>query len=173
MEKSKYLSKFLKLESNASSAPVEIVGDIIVVEKIKEPEKKTASGLIYGIDVKNQLGTIALDKPHWVRVLAVGAGYYKTSETDEGGTIEETIPLNVTPGDIILVGQTSVKYFSTFGELAGYEADTIGLTRESEILIRFKGEEGYNSAFEQLNRAAEGQVAEAPAAPKREDEPLF
>jgi len=151
LPKSAYLERF----KNLNRQGIEIIGDAILVERIKEAEKKTASGIIIGIDVKNQLGTFAQDRPHWVRVLAVGEGYYN----DDTG---EPSPLNAQPGDIALVSQVSVKWFSTFGDLNGYQADTIGLTRDSEIQIRFKGEEGYRTTFRSLNEGAEAQVEQQP-----------
>lgn len=140
------LPRFAQLSEKARDA-FELIGDCILVERIKEPEKKTASGIIYGLETKNQLGTFAQDRPHWVRVLVVGEGWYD----EETG---ESVPLNVQPGDVVLVSQVSVKYFSTFGDMDGAPADTIGLTRESEIQLRFKGEEGFAKAFAALNGGA-------------------
>lgn len=149
--KSRYVNAFGKLAEQAPSS-YQLIGDCILVERIKEPEKKTASGIIYGIDTGNrQLGTIAADRPHWVRVLAVGEGYYDD-------TTKESVPLNVNPGDIVLVSGISVKYFSTFGELNGCKPDEIGITRESEIQLRFKGSEGYAEAFRCLNQFVEKEI---------------
>jgi hypothetical protein len=83
-----------------------------------------------------------MNKPLFVRVLAVGEGYYDETTGNE-------IPLNVQVGDIILVGRIGVNFFSTFCGLVSETGNQIGLSRESEIRMRFKGEEGYQ-AVQQL-----------------------
>jgi co-chaperonin GroES (HSP10) len=149
-----YFERFTALTEVKESH--ELIADCILVEKLPEPERRTASGIIYGLDVKNQIGTIAADRPHMVRVLAVGEGYYD----EETG---KTTPLNVKPGDVVLVSTSSVKWFSTFGDLRDYKPDTIGLSRESEIQWRFKGQDGFARVFEALNRGVEAKVGEAKA----------
>ena len=141
MEPSKYINRFTNAGEMKES--VELIGDCLLVEKIKDEELTTKSGLIIATSSR-QIGTFAENKPVWVRVLMVGEGYYD-SETDT------SIPLNAKPGDIALVGQVSTKWFSVFGELKNYEPETIGLTRESEIQLRFKGEDGFKTTFERLN----------------------
>jgi co-chaperonin GroES (HSP10) len=148
---SNYLTRFTRLAEQGQDA-FRLVADIVVVERLREPEKVTASGIVYAVDVKNQLGTFAKDRPHWVRVLAVGNGHY-----DE--VTGEAVPLDVKPGDIGVVAEVSVKYFSTFGDMDGCAADTIGFTREAEFQLIFNGEDGYRSAFGLLNEPAEKEVA--------------
>lgn len=143
MEASRYLESFRKLACKGTEFH-ELIGDCILVEKIKEEEIVKKGSLYIPTSTSFSMKEGFNDnKPCWVRVLAVGQGYYD----DEG----KDIPLNVCVGDIILVGKLSVKWFSVFGELDKYEAETIGLTRESEIQLRFKGEDGYKKVFETLN----------------------
>jgi co-chaperonin GroES (HSP10) len=160
MKPSRYLEKFQKLASVSDA--FNLVGDFLIVERIPDEELKTKSGLFIPVVGSNkQLGTLSADRPHWVRVLAVGPGYY-TQETNEDGTIvEASVPLDVQAGDIILVSQVSVRWFSVFGELENYEADSIGFTKESEIQLRFHGDEGYNRVFGALNNPAQEEVAGA------------
>lgn len=120
----------------------ELYADCLLVEKLKEPELKVGS--IYLAPVSSH-SSFKADRPHFVRILALGKGFYN-EETNED------VPLNVQAGDIVLVGPISVKYFSTFGDLEAYEPDTIGITREAEILWRFKGEEGWKQVFTTLNK---------------------
>lgn len=141
MTSSKYLDRFKGLSFEGTKTHV-LVGNTILVEKLKEPERKIGS-FIMPTDIK-QRGSFEQDIAVFVRVLAVGEGYYDD-------VTKEDLPLDVQVGDIILVGQLSVKYFSFFGELQNYEPDTIGITRESEIQLRFRGEEGYKEAFRILN----------------------
>lgn len=147
MTPSKYLDKFTHLHLQGAHLH-EIVGDTLLVEKIIE-EQKTASGLVLAADPRTR-NSLTNDRPHFVRVLAVGMGYYN----EETGA---AVPLEVEPGDIILVGSLSVKWFSMFG-ITGYEADTIGLSRASEIQLRFKGAHGYDQAFNLLNQASKDPV---------------
>lgn len=151
MKPSKHLSQFKQL-ANLSPRPYELTGDYLLVESIPEEELKTDSGIIIASVRTNALNTITQDRPHWVRVLACGEGYYSLETDDDGNEVERTTPLTAQPGDIILVSKLSVKYFSVFGALKGYEPDSIGLTKESEIQLRFKGEEGYRDAFSSLNK---------------------
>lgn len=147
---SRYLDKFNRLATEGKEAYV-LTGDALLVEQIKEPERKTASGLVMATNI-NQRNSLAEGRPHLCIVLTVGAGYYDDKDPST------TIPLDVQPGDIILVGPLSVKYFSFFGDLQPYEPDSIGITRESEIQLRFRGKEGYDQAFAILNRKSETTV---------------
>lgn len=147
-KKSEHLEAFQALSLKARDS-YELIGDCLIVEHLPEPEKKTASGIILDTERhnnNNQTNSVAMNKPVWVRVLAVGEGYYD----DETG---ESVELSVKPGDIVMVGTMSVKWFSIFGDILvdSKGVSQIGLTRESEIQIRFKGEDGYKQAFNVLN----------------------
>lgn len=146
---SNYKLQFEMMASEAGEA-YELYGDCLLVEKLKPAEQKIGSIIIATVDTHRN--TLAQDRPHFVKVLAVGKGFYN----DETG---QDVPLNVSIGDIILVGPLSVKYFSLFGDMEAYEPDSIGITRESEIQLRFKGEEGYKQVFATLNKYAKKKVA--------------
>jgi co-chaperonin GroES (HSP10) len=112
---------------------------MLLVERIKPGEVKTKSGLIIADAKHLQVTAITADRPHWAIVLDVGAGFYD----DETG---EPVPLGVTPGDVVLLGQMSAKYFSTAEVIADYlgldityQPDSIGVVRESEVLIQAEG----------------------------------
>ena len=139
---SRYLQQF-RYGAEEAKAAFELYGDCILVEKVKEPEAKMGSFFI--ATASTHRDTFAQDRPHFVHVLAVGEGYYD----DATG---KSVGLSVEVGDIILVGALSVKYFSMFGSLEGYEPDSIGITREAEIQLRFKGESGYEAFFAGLNK---------------------
>lgn len=138
---SKYLARFEKLAAEGQSL-YELVGDALLVERITG-EQKTASGLVLAEDPRMR-GGLQAGKSQFVIVVAVGKGWYN----EENG---ETVALDVQPGDIILIGEASVKYFSLFGSLDKYETDTLGITREGEIQLRFKGQEAYATSFTLLN----------------------
>lgn len=111
------------------------------------PEARTAGGLYIPTTKGAQLGTLTADRPDFFRVLLTGAGYYDD-------TTGADVPLDVTQGDIILTGTVSVKLFSSFPLLEKYRADSIGITRESDIQMRFKGEDAFLSFLHEFNESA-------------------
>jgi co-chaperonin GroES (HSP10) len=116
------------------------------------PEKKTASGLIIADKSYNQLNAMTSDEPAFYRVLLTGAGYY--DDTTKGA-----VPLETQPGDIVQMGKISVKVFSSFPLLEAYEADTIGITHDSEIQWRFKGEEAFTGLLDEFDRAIKEKIS--------------
>jgi len=149
MEKSNYLEAFKKLtEKNTDNKLFELIGDNILIEKIDEEEFKSSSGIIMATDPKQSRNNMLETKPCWVRILAVGAGYY------DG---DKEVPLSVKPGDVCLIPEAGARWFSVFGEYrkALSRQNTIGLTTEAEIQLRFKGESGYEEAFKILNETSE------------------
>jgi co-chaperonin GroES (HSP10) len=147
MKPSKYLNTFQNVKD---SQDIVIYGDALLVEKIVEENvKELGNGVkIYIAEAPTHKDSMATDKPVFVHVLAVGKGFY------DG---ENDVPMSVEPGDIILVGQFSTKWFSTL-EVEGYESYTIGLVRETEVQLRFKGLEAYNRYIGQLNRSIKEPV---------------
>lgn len=131
-------------------APV-VQGDLILVEKIPVAEVKTSSGIIIATPEKQVRG-VGADLPTFVRVLAVGPGYY-----DED--TNETVPLEARPGAVVMVGENSVKWFSQL-PLTGYKPYEIGLTREAEIQLKFKDDTEYEGVFRAINRGLETKVGE-------------
>ncbi len=134
---SKYLEQFQKLSELKDC--YHIVGDYILVEKIEEKEIKTKGGIIMTPSVETSKDIITAEKPVFCHVLAVGEGFYSEDPT------QCPVKLDVNPGDIILIGPMSVTWFKTFGTLAS--AGSVGVTRESEIKMRFFGKEGYAKVF--------------------------
>lgn len=151
MKSSRYLAAFKNVDMSALTH--ELVGDALLVEKITQEEIKTAGGIIMATSSK-QVGSISSDLPTFVHVLSVGKGYYN----DETG---EPVELNVQAGDIVLVGSLSVKWFSML-EVDGYEPFSIGLSREAEIQLRFKGLEGYQNYFKALNSRLKAKMEPLP-----------
>lgn len=145
-----YLSWF---QSNAERIRQEtnLIGDLLLVERIKMPEKKTASGIIIADKAYNQLNAMHADVPSFYRVLLCGAGFYDD-------TSKEGVPLETQSGDIIQTGSISVKVYSSLPLLEAYEADTIGITRESEIQWRFKTEEAFTGLFGDFGRAIKEKI---------------
>jgi len=143
-----YLKAFEVINEKAKDA-FQLYGDALLVEEIPAEEVKRASGLYVpvGKTVTNVNG-IESNRATFCRVLAVGEGYFD----DEG----KEVPLNVTVGDIILVGRLSVNWFSVFGNVVATSGCQIGYTRESEIKVRFRGQEGYDAMFSILAEHTHG-----------------
>jgi co-chaperonin GroES (HSP10) len=143
MTPSKYLKAF---QAAGLDEGVVLTGDFLIVEKV-DLEIKSKSGIVIAQDVRHKgADTISANLPTFVHVLKVGAGYVAEDGSDS--------PLDTQPGDILLVGQASVKWLPVFGT-DNYEAFTIGITREAETQLRFRGIEAYQRYFENLNRASE------------------
>lgn len=119
-----------------------LVGDVLLIEHLPEQEVRSAAGIILASGDR-QLGAFDADRPHFIRVLAVGPGYYNDETKEE-------IPLEYEPGNVLLVPLTAVKYFTSFGSYIGKqlkhkrgECLGIGMLTAGEEWLRFKTEEEY------------------------------
>ncbi|NIO44451.1 MAG: hypothetical protein GTN36_02755 [Candidatus Aenigmarchaeota archaeon] len=130
-----YLEKFKKLPENGEL--YNLKGNYILVERLDETEVKTSSGIILKASNRPDVMSMSENKPHLCVVLAVGEGY----EEDD---------LEVEVGNIIMVPQISIKYFSMLPALQDYVSDTIGLTQSSEAQWIFNDVEAFNKTFELL-----------------------
>lgn len=143
-------SKYLKFFKEYGASPdSELVGDILIVERIVFPEKKTRSGLIITDSRKVQVTGLTSEVPQFFRVLLVGRGYYDD-------VTKKDVPLDIVPGDIILTAMASVKVYSSLPLLETTDSDIIGMTRHGDIQWRWKGEEAFLRFFESLNGALTG-----------------
>jgi co-chaperonin GroES (HSP10) len=150
MPVSKYLPYFVTNRA-ALTESAQLIGDIILVEKIKFPERRVG-GIILQDHSRNQLNTMMGDQPSFYRVLLPGAGYYD-DET------KADVPLDIDQGDIILTGALSVKLFSTFPGLETTDSDAIGITRHADIQWRFKTEESFVRFIEGFNLGVKAEVS--------------
>lgn len=154
LPKSKYLEYFTENEAPIRES-LEVIGNIIVVERIKMPEARTASGLYLAESPKSQLNSLVSDRPSFYRVLHVGAGYYD----DETGA---DVGLNAKPGDIALLASASVKLFSSIPLMGAYESDTLGIARDEDVQIRFHGQEAFERFLTGLDKHVKAQVVGQP-----------
>jgi co-chaperonin GroES (HSP10) len=139
IQKSKYLEAF---RANAALTDKLLTGGLMIVEVIPQAEIKTSSGIILA-QTDRQVNSVKANLPSFVRVLAVGPGYYD----EETG---ETTPPEVRPGQIIMVAESSVKWWSHL-PLTGYRPMELGLSEESEAQIRFDSDESFVGFFSALN----------------------
>ena len=147
---SKYLKYFVENRTELAES-TQLIGDIILVEKIRFPEAKIG-GIIMATARTNQLNTLVSDQPQFYRVLLPGAGYYD-DET------KADVPLDIDQGDIILSGSVSVKLFSTFPGLEVTDTDTLGITRHADVQWRFKTEKAFIGFLERLNESVKAEVS--------------
>jgi len=139
-----YLEAFKKTKADAVDS-YQLHGDHLLVEKLDQREMLPKSAIEI-VDGGRQINTMSASKPVFARVLLVGEGYY---DEDEDG--KETItPCDVEEGDIILVGQNSIGQFSSFGKLNTYGKLEIGITRATEIMLKWRGSEGFDEFFKVL-----------------------
>lgn len=139
---SRYLEAFQKLQASNN---VEFIGDLLVVEKLSIPQARSVGDLLVQDSDHARSAFSEATRPHLALVVAVGEGYYSD---------DKDVALNTKPGDIVLVPPQSIKYFSAFGALANYQPDTLGITRDGEVQMRFRGAEAYEQAFDILNKYA-------------------
>jgi co-chaperonin GroES (HSP10) len=126
----------------------DLTGDRLLVATLSQDqiakEVKTKGGIIIP-ETDRQTNNKQVNLPTMAIVMLAGAGYYN----DDTG---EVVPLDTTPGDIILVGQNAIVSFSQFGALSTYGKNEIqiGICSESSIQMRWKGQEAYDQFFDTL-----------------------
>lgn len=125
---SRYLESIQNGIKEAGNGVV-ITGSTCLIE-IVEREQKTSSGLIMPTKREGKEYVEGI-------VVATGAGYYN-DEAEEGE--ERDVPLDTKVGDIVFVEPSAVKQLYMF-PVKNYQPNTIGIIDESQIQIRFRGEE--------------------------------
>jgi co-chaperonin GroES (HSP10) len=129
--KSLYLEAFKRAEGT-----FKLYGSKILIERLDTGEVKTKSGLIIA-ESSSVRSDLRLQKPHVAMVLAVGSGYFD-SET------KEYTPLEVKPGNIVVVSSIGAQYYSLLPGLSDYSANKVGLTTEGDVQIIFESIEEFN-----------------------------
>lgn len=147
---SKYIEAFKALKE-AHNDKFYFTADTILVEKIFTEELKhefkkadgTKAELFLAGGQEKKIDGLDMNLPTFCRVLAVGEGFVTPGE--------EEVAVEAEVGDIVLVGKMSVNWFSVFGSLTSTSRHEIGITRENEIKLRFKGQGAYDACFNFLN----------------------
>lgn len=137
---SRFLPAFEAMQKECAGQ-FSIFGDILFVEEVGQGEVKTKSGLVIAESTK-QVDDIKTTTAPFCRVLAIGDGHY-----DEDGA---DVPVNVSVGDIIMVPRLSVLWYRRFGPLTSDANAQFGITRASEIKLRFNGQEAFDKAMQIL-----------------------
>ena len=118
-------------------------GNRILVERLDTGEIKSKGGIIlaestaYKSDLKSH-------KPLVCMVLAVGEGYTQEDK-------DEKIPLDVKPGDVVVLNALGVSFFSTLPGVASYTEMRVGITSESDVQMRFASLEHFEEYTKVFN----------------------
>jgi hypothetical protein len=128
---------------------VKLIGNTLIVEKIKLPEPTTKSGLVMATEVSSYKETFYTKQLNFVRILATGAGYF---DDDTG----KDVPLMVRPGNIAVVDPANIRYFSRFGLATSVPPDTVGFTTETSVQMVFDSEEAFKAYFAAVAEASDG-----------------
>ena len=137
----KYLESFKKLQTEEAKQLFRLQGARVLIEVLPAREIKTASGIILSAP-KDHVKVTAESQQHLLGiVLLTGAGYVDSENNP--------IPMDVEVGNIVMINELGLKYFSTFPGIANYTKNTLALTSESDIQMIFPNQEAYDK-YEQL-----------------------
>lgn len=125
---SKYLARFQKLGEIKKDIGFRLNGSRLLVEILPAKEIKTASGLVlsspdtYKATADSYRALLGI-------VLMTGEGYVD----DEGADV----PMETKVGQIVVLNEFGLKYYSQFPGIADYTKNTVAMTSESEIQMSF------------------------------------
>jgi co-chaperonin GroES (HSP10) len=143
MYESKYLSRFINVREKAADK-FTLFGNRLLVEMLPKEELKSAGGLILHAPTNDHRTDMEQNRAVLALVLAAGTGYYN----EESGN---SVPLEVAPGNVVLVSEMGLKKYTQFPGLAEYTANQIALTRETEIHMCWPSVEAYEAYKYALN----------------------
>lgn len=146
MTDSKYLKAFQSLN-------ILLTGSHLLVERPAKAELTTKSGIIIADVSDDWVKTMGSGAPSFVHVLAVGAGHI-----DDNG---KEMPLDTKPGNILLVGEHSVQWFTSFPGIplkGGKNESQIGIVKENATQARFESYEAFKAFQDSLSAATREQT---------------
>jgi co-chaperonin GroES (HSP10) len=114
----------------------------MIVEILPKLEVKTAGGLVIASDSRQVNGS-NVDLPTLALVLQVGAGY-----VDENGVPEKQ---ELKPGNVVLISEMGLKYYSMYPGLKEFTPKSIALTRESEVHMYWDSIEAFKNFETTIN----------------------
>lgn len=143
LKPSKYLPYFIENKESLSQE-IELIGDILLIERIVFPEKKVGS--LFIADSKKIMSTgFTSETPNFYRVLMVGRGFF---DPETG----KDIPVDITQGAVIYTGAASVKVWSSVPGLEVTDSDIIGVTRHGDVQMAFKSEQLFLDFLNNFNK---------------------
>lgn len=113
-----------------------LFGNKMLVERLNSGEVKTKGGIIL-TESSNIRSDLKSHKPLICLVLAVGDGYVG----DDG----ELVPLDIKPGNIVMLNSLGVSFFSVLPGSSSYSDMAIGLTSETDVQLIFENLEEYEA----------------------------
>jgi co-chaperonin GroES (HSP10) len=143
MIESKFRAQFAKLAEEGTEL-FELRGSNILVEILPEQEVKTKGGLILAANSQQIHGSLMQHKALVGLVLMTGAGFYD----DETG---EDVPLDVKPGDVVLLPQFAITPLSNFPGLTGVTGNSLAIIKDESIIFRYKGQAAFEAASRLLD----------------------
>jgi len=152
LPKSKFLP-FFQSNIETLKATSQLIGDILIVERIRFPEKKVGS--LFIADSRHIQSTgLTSETPEFYRVLLAGEGYFD----EEGGA---DVPLEVTQGDIVHASSVSVRVWSSFPGLEVAEADILGKMRYGDVQWKWNGEDAFLKFLNDFNQTVKNGVGKS------------
>lgn len=143
--------EFFKQNAERLHKDSQLIGDILIIEKIIFPEAKVGGIILASSNPLHNHRDFTAEQPGFYRVLMVGQGYY-----DEKG---EDIPLEVKPGNIIMTGTMSVKLFTVFPMLEITDTHMLGMTRYSDVQWKWETEEEFYKFLGDFNQSVKAEVS--------------
>jgi len=140
---SKYLEKFKRLQTTEAQSLYRLQGARVLLEVLPQKEIKTASGIILSAPKDHVKVTAESFQPQLAIVLLIGAGYVDSDNNP--------IDMDVKVGNIVMVNELGLRYFSTFPGIVDYTKNTLALTSESEIQMIFENMEKFEQYEALLN----------------------
>lgn len=136
---SKYLKQF-----QAAAGHIRLRGNRLLVEVLPKEEIKSAGGLIMAAPITDHRSTLEQNRATLAIVLAVGEGYYDDDTSED-------VPMDVTPGNVILINAYGLRSYSEFPALRDYKQDGIAMIRDSDVNAVWKDVEAFKLYAEKLN----------------------
>lgn len=125
---SKYLANFKKLNEMKKDIGFRLNGGRLLVEILPKQEMRTAGGLIMA-SPDSYKGTAETQRALIGVVLLTGEGY-----VDIDG---KEIPTEMQIGNIVVLNEFGVKYYSSFPGVENFTRNTLAMTSESEVQMSF------------------------------------
>lgn len=141
---SRYFNQFNRLNTEGKKL-FTMRGNTILVEVLEEHlERVSEGGIIFAADAEQITGTTKEKTGEVGLVLLVGEGYYDEKSSD-------TIPLDLKPGNVVLLPRYSLSYYSFFPGLATFTKDKLAMCSEDEIRFVYQDLQAYEEAKKLLN----------------------
>jgi hypothetical protein len=135
---SRHLERFKRL---ATVPGVKLAGSLLIIEKMPEPEIKSAGGLILVSTEEQSNGAFQRQKAHVATILMVG---------------EDAADSGLAPGNIVLIAEFGIRSYTTFPGITHYVDGELQLSSVEAVHLSFKDA----SAFEAATKAlADGSQA--------------